>query len=218
MGKYTWKSWRDNVNIREDGNLRDLVSYAIQSQYSASAKILALAAQYQNQLDPHEDIDLFYDKIVNIYTAEGVGLDTWGLILGINRAIPTWDNTSFITLEDEDYRALLLYKAMANISASTADAQNTLLAALMATGVGGFNGPAYVLEVDVMVIRFVFEFFLTDVQKAIFRVAGTLARGAGVGWELYALNPRETFGFDPGWQPFNQAPFAADDALISNRG
>ncbi len=216
---YTWRDIEDSPNIRELENLREKTSYAIQSQYSASKKILALAAQYQERLDPHADVDLFYNSMFNIYTAEGIGLDNWGLILRMGRTIEDPDTGAGITLEDAYYRLLLLYKAMANISASTAEAQNSLLAMLVNTGIGGFPRIAYVLEVDTMVIRWVFEDFLTPLQIAVFKVAGTLARGAGVGWELYAVNPDQIFGFDGSlMHPFNQAPFAPDNALVSNRG
>ncbi len=217
MSMYTWRDIREVLNFRELENVREVTSYAIQSQYSASKKIMALCAQYQEQLDPHVDVDLFYRSMFNIYTAEGVGLDGWGLIINIGRTIEDPDTGESITLDDEYYRMLLLYKALANISASTADAQNTLLQALVNTGIGGFPKTAYVIEVDTMVIRWVFEDFLTPLQLAVFRVAGTLARGAGVGWEFYAVNQSKVFGFTPGWQPFNQAPFAPDNALAINR-
>jgi hypothetical protein len=323
---YTWRNWRDVKAVRELENIREATNYAIQSQYAASEKILALAAAFQDRIDPEADVELFYRKMFDIYTAEGMGLDNWGVILGIGRAIPgpyqgpcfgfevTFDRSSvanmspeassgdapsslygsltlassflpggcaprapqvragqspaasltskefqpfdqypfapdsgappgvtMITLDDELYRLLLLYKALANISASDAATQNKLLSVLMdavglcpartggygggnppgtgiGTGVGAFSDAAYVLEIDTMAIRWVFESFLTPLQLAVFKVAGTLARGAGVGWELYAVNPSQTFGFDgSGMQPFNQAPFAGDKSLIINR-
>ena len=218
MSMYTWRDWREVLDVRELENIREFTSYAIQSQYSASKKILALAAGYQDRIDPHLDIELFYTKMFNIYTAEGVGLDNWGVILQMPRTIADPDTGQSVTLGDEYYRLLLLYKAMANISASTADAQNYLLAMLVNTGIAGFPRAAYVLEVDTMVIRWVFEDFLDPMQLLVFKAAGTLARGGGVGWELYAVNPERVFGFDGGdWQPFNQAPFAPDAALVMHR-
>ena len=246
MGMYTWRNWREVKDIRELENIREFTSYAIQSQYSASKKILALAAGYQERIAPPTDVDLFYRKMFDIYTAEGFGLDNWGVILGIGRTIPgpyvgdcfgfdgsglaPFDQLPFapdsgsgsavtmLTLDDELFRLLLLYKALANISASDAATQNKLLSVLIDTGIGGFGNVAYVLEVDTMVIRWVFEDYMTPLQLAVFKVAGTLARGSGVGWELYSINPARVFGFTGGdFQPFNQAPFAADNALISNR-
>ncbi|MDL2315523.1 DUF2612 domain-containing protein [Desulfovibrio sp. OttesenSCG-928-A18] len=243
---YTWRDWRDILDIAELENLREMTGYAIQSQYAASARILALAAACQEEVCPEADVGLFFRTMFDIYTAEGVGLDNWGMILQMGRVIPgpylgpcfgfdgselhpfsrypfapdtaSEDGAVALRLDDEAYRLLLLYKAMANISASTAQAQNDLLAALVGTGIADLPGAAYVLEVDTMVIRWVFEDSLDAIQLAVFRVAGALARGAGVGWELYALNPGAVFGFDGGnWQPFNQAPFAPDGALINNR-
>jgi hypothetical protein len=74
----------------------------------------------------------------------------------------------------------------------------------------------YVLEVGPMVIRWVFEDFLTPEQRAVFLAAGTLARPGGVGWELYAVNPDSVFGFrGQEMHDFNQRPFAPDDALTT---
>jgi len=408
---YTWRSTRTTKDFRELDNTRELTSYAIQSQYSASEKILAVCAGFQKRIDPHFDVDLFYKKMFDIYTAEGVGLDNWGVILQMPRTIPgpflgpcfgfdpsgchpfyhqdgseltyppcgydyagddcpevvcfhsgkmggttgsggnipetnpravftadTWpqvvravvtgtvtttgwlnlyfaksdtagnglktiatiaasagtlappDNPSgatwnagslygevtlppfdpaypalnftyrtdlgftlaagaamdvygcipapdsdvihnypfvpdssatdpdafLITLDDEHYRMVLLYKALANISASDAATQNKLLSVLIDSGVGDMPNVGYVLQVDTMVIRWVFEDFLDSMQLAIFKAVGTLARGAGVGWELYAIDPRMVFGFDGSqMQPFNQAVFVPDYAMIT---
>jgi len=402
---YTWRNTRTTKDFRELENTRDLASYAIQSQYSASEKILALCAGFQERIDPHFDVDLFYRKMFDIYTAQGVGLDNWGVILQMPRTIPgpflgpcfgfdlsigchpfyypdassaadyppcgydyagddcaevvcfhsgptdggvnvpgnvpetnpfalftkdTWpsrltgiitktpgyvpgwiyvqffrtdanggnqvllsswqlggppigmeynfnvmpefdpampglalrfsasagfdliagidvygcmppppppaeppaevihnypfvpDSSAtnpdafLITLDDEHYRLLLLYKALANISASDAATQNKLLSILVDSGIGDMPSAGYVLEVGPMVIRWVFEDSLNSMQLAIFKAVGTLARGAGVGWELYAVNPRTTFGFDgSNMQPFNQAVFVPDFALVT---
>lgn len=214
---YTWPNFRKITDARERENIRQLTSYAIQSQYSASAKMLALAAQYQEHIDPSPDVDLFYEKMIDIYQAEGSGLDNWGQILQMGRVISDPDSGAAIYLDDEHYRLLLLYKAMANIASCDADTQNKLLSVLTGTGIGELGKVAYVLQVGPMVIRWVFESRMTPEQLAIFKVAGTLARGAGVGWELYHLNTAQTFGFaGAGMQPFNQAPFAPADALHIN--
>lgn len=241
----TSRNIRSPENFRSLHSVREKVSYAIQSQYSASEKILALAASFQKRIEPRADVNLFYQKIFNIYTAEGEGLDIWGRILGIGRIIDgppdvecfgfqgsnlyPFDQAPFIpddalvpptylTLDDDAFRLMLLYKALANISASDAATQNRLLSVLIDTGVGGFSGAAYVLEIGTMVIRWVFETRLTAEQLSIFSIVGTLARGAGVGWELYMIDKPRTFGFQgSGLQPFNQAPFIRNGALILNR-
>lgn len=219
MSLSTWRDIWGVIDFREMDDVRELTPYTIQSQYAASERITGIAEIAQDRMDLTRPFDLFYDNIFNIYTARGYGLDLWGRIVGIGRTILDPVANVSLTLDDSDYRPLLLYKALANISASTAAAQNQLLNTLIATGVGGFPTSGYVLEVDVMVIRWVFEGGLDDMQRTIFYVAGQLARGAGVGWELYTVPPDEVFGFDGSeMNPFNQAPFAPDDALISNRG
>lgn len=215
----TWRDIHETTNLRALENVRSVASYAIQSQYSASPKMLNLMAGFQKQLDLRQDADTFYHDIFDIYTATGYGLDNWGRIVAISRNIEDPNTGATLTLDDDYYRLLLLYKCLANISASDANSLNHLLKELINTGIANFPPAAYVLEpVDSpnwpMVIRWVFEDYLDDIQRAVFFVAGTLARGAGVGWELYALNPRQVFGFTPGWQPFNQAPFAPDQSLI----
>lgn len=214
----TWHDIRDDQDLRDKFNLRDLTSDAIQSQYSASPKMLALMAAFQERLDPSDDMDSFYRNVFDIYTAKGQGLDNWGRIVGIARMIEDEENGKpvSIILEDDYYRLLLLYKALANISPADASNLNRLLHELIHTGIAAFPPAAYVLEVDTMVIRWVFEDWLTPLQRAVFKAAGTLARGAGVGWELYALNADQVFGFDhSGMHPFNQRPFAPDNALIT---
>lgn len=215
----TWFNVRIDSNLREHDNLREMVSYAIQSQYSASKRILALAAIFQSVITITEnDTDLLFDNIINIYTASGLGLEWWGNLLAVGRVIEDMDTGAALTLNDEYYRLLLLYKAMSNISTDTAETLNYLLKHLVDSGIADFPSVAYVLEVDTMVIRWVFEGVLNDIQRAVFYAAGTLARGAGVGWELYAVNPVQVFGFDgSGMLPFNQAPFAPDNSLIKGQ-
>lgn len=214
----TSRDIHDVDNLREIDNLRDLSSYAIQSQYSSSKSMLAIMAGLQKQLSVNGDIDVFYTKVYDIYTAEGWGLDNWGRIVGISRTIDDTETGTSITLDDDYYRLLLLYKCLANISAADAQSLNNLLAQLIATGIAGIPSAGYVLEVDTMVIRWVFEDFLNSLQRAVFRAAGQLARGAGVGWELYAINPDEVFGFDGSeMQPFNQAPFVPDGAVTTRQ-
>lgn len=212
----TYRDIRETRNIRELYNVRELAPYSIQSQYSASDRMIKLIMSFQKQFLLDADKDTFYDNIFNIYTAKGVGLDNWGRIVGIQRHIEDPDTGASITLDDEYYRLLLLYKATANIASADAYTLNNLLAQLINTGISGFPTVAYVIEVDTMVIRWVFDDFLDDVQRAVFRTAGILARGAGVGWELYAFNPDEVFGFDGSeMEPFNQAPFVPDNALVT---
>ncbi len=213
----TWSDLRDTTDIREIDDSRSLACNSMQSQYAASPNTVSLVQGFARLVDPYDDITNFYDLIFNIRTAVGAGLDNWGEILGIKRTIRDSVNDEAIVLDDHYYRALLFYKALANISSSNIASLNSLLATLTGTDIGHFEGHSYVLETDVMTIRWVFEYFMSDMQLAIFKAAGTLARGAGVGWEIYHIDPDQTFGYrHSAMQPFCQAPFAPTTVITGS--
>lgn len=198
----------------------------IQSQYAASPCMLALIKSFQQRLSPNNDITLFYKNIFNINTAEGIGLDIWGIILGISRNLEVEDEESFgfngsklqpfdqtpfqakgvtntYSMTDPAYRELLMIKALANISTADLNTLNTLLNQL-------FDGyVVYVVETGVMQLRFIFEFYPTPWQRAIFSTPGLLTRGAGVELEWFAVPRAITFGFKgSGFQPFGHGTFS----------
>ena len=189
----------------------------VQSQYAASPRLLALLIKKAALLDPGKDLMLWYDGIFNPRTAQGVGLDIWGRIVGIGRKLwvenvdffgfhgqilqnfdqaPFWIqslSSGQVDLTDEAFRFLVFYKAAANIGESTMQAVNALLNSLFEAE----RGPAssYVLEVGPMEIRAVFNFYLTSSEQALFRQHGLLNRPAGVGFSWYQHDPGEMFGF-----------------------
>ena len=189
----------------------------IQSQYAASPRIIALLVKKAALLDPGKDLMLWYDGIFNPKTAQGVGLDIWGRIVGIGRML--WmTNTEFFgfayqlmenfdqapfwieslaqgqfRLTDEAYRFLIFYKAAANIGESTMQAINGLLNLLFEADHG--PGSCYVLETGVMEIRAVFNFYLSGYEQALLEQYGLLDRPAGVLFNWYQHDPAEMFGF-----------------------
>lgn len=200
----------------------------VQSQYAASPTIRALVESARVRLAPDADIALFYRSIFDIATAQGVGLDIWGRILGIGRSVaveaarayfgfeeadydpfdvsPFWlrdGATERYTLSDEAYRELLLWKAMANIATADAAAINRLLLLL-------FPGQDIVIhDWGNMSIELYVWFPLLPYQRTILRNYGLLARGAGVGWG-WAEIPLPVFGFaEADYEPFDTAPFWA---------
>lgn len=205
MGAPTWQDVFDIENLFQNGNLLNLDSAAIQSQYAASPKMKALMASFQKQLDASEQIDSIYDNLINLKTASGSSLDVWGRILAISRYLNGEEAQT--TWPDEYYQLLLFYKALANISAADSDTINRLLKEL-------FDGSLFVTDKQNMTIRINLEFLTSDVQKALLRAYGLLCRGAGVGWELYEQDPDGVFGFDGSLnQPFDQAPFNSNGII-----
>lgn len=187
------------------------------SQYAASPRILALLVKKAALLDPGKDLMLWYDGIFNPKTAQGVGLDIWGRIVGIGRML-AMQNTEFFgfalqmlenfdqapfwseslaqgqfRLSDEAYRFLVFYKAMANIGTGTMQAVNAMLNALFEEIHEG--GSCYVLETGPMEIRAVFDFYLTGYEQAMLYQYGLLGRPAGVLFNWYQHDPQELFGF-----------------------
>jgi Protein of unknown function (DUF2612) len=58
------------------------------SQYANSPTLLQLIANMNQYLDPRANLLAFYNKVWNVNTAVGFGLDIWGRIVGVNRVIP----------------------------------------------------------------------------------------------------------------------------------
>lgn len=207
--------FRSRRDVRASDDIREELLEFVQSQYSASPNICGILETFRSNISPRADIDLFYDVVFNIISAQGVGLDLWGNIVHMKRSVADPDTGFMMALSDEGYRTLLLYKALANIMDATAASLNRLIHLLFPGSI------CYVLVVQQeaqkgdlkynarpMHIRWVLEHFLSDEERAIFKVAGTLCKGAGVGWSMYNTDPDRVFGFDGGgWQPFDQACF-----------
>lgn len=205
----------------------------ILSQYSASPHILQLTHDFSLRIDPAPDIDTFFEKVFDIETAQGWGLDNWGRILGVPRGVQVattdwfgyygsglqpwnqapWFNpqqaTNNFPLTDEAYRKLLMYKAAANIGSADAATINRLLKQVFP------NTFDHIVDNGDMSIRAVFNDYLQPVEIGILNTYGALNKGAGVQWIYLSVNPDETFGFDDsGFQPFDQGVFIPYQLVI----
>jgi Protein of unknown function (DUF2612) len=172
------------------------------SQYANSPTLLAIIENFNAAIDVSTDLDNFYSWIWDIDTAQGLGLDIWGRIVGVNRTIQTSPPT---VLDDADFRSLILLKALSNISVATSPSINRLLQNWI-----GSEGRAYVNDLGGMEIKYQFEFPLTPVQEVILTQSGIFLRPAGVGgWVVATAFP--VFGFkemgDTWAAPFDQEPF-----------
>ena len=216
-----------NDDVRQSDEVRKELQPYILSQYSASPTIYKLLSDFRDNIRPDADIDLFRKKIMNIETAEGVGLDTWGNILGITRNVLGMDNATVYTLGDDDYRKLLMYKALANITDSTLGVLNKMLSILLegvdiiATNrlVEGtqLNGDYY--NMLPMHVRFSVNGDMTDIEKALFVRGGLLCLATGVGWSIVFIEGNGVFGFRGSeLQPFNQGVFLSSSDSIDDGG
>lgn len=187
------------------------------SQYANSPRLLAVLAAMDAALDQTEDYDDFYDLMWNVSTAEGYGLDVWGRIVGVNRAIEvasgnyfgfvqgtTWDTfgpggsspfytgralTSSALLTDEAYRYLITAKAAANIWNGSVPALNAILMSLFGPGNPfGSGGDCYVTDGMNMTMTYVFKFQPNPVQLSIINFSNVLPRPVGVAATI-VINP-----------------------------
>lgn len=197
--------FRTETNIRRTRDIRQEFLPVIQSQYSASPTICALINGFRVNINPYADINMFYQNYVDIDTAAGVGLDVLGNIVDRDRRIMDRETGYYEKLNDEDYRFLLKYKALANICAADA----ATLARLNTELWGGLRvWVAEIYYLGPMHIRYIFDFWLTERQLALFKEVGYLCKGAGIGLDYYSIKTDEVFGFDEQHlQPFNQGVF-----------
>jgi hypothetical protein len=190
------------------------VDRTIISQYANSPTIVGLVESMDDWIDPRANLDDFYNYVWNIDTAQGFGLDIWGRILGVGRTInvpadtPNPGHYTFtpgvLVLADDQYRQLLMVKALSNITDCTAGSLNKLLSKLFAG-----RGRCYVNDLGGMKMRFVFEFFLQPFEYAILMTSGVTPGPAGVLLDVIQCVPTQTFGFAEAiqFQPFDQGTF-----------
>ena len=203
------------------------VLQTIQSQYAASPTITGLIENLNAVIDPQSDIALFFRTIFDVSTAEGVGLDIWGQIVGVNRSmnveqveecfgfagsdLEPFNQGIFYekdlavgvyNLSDDAFRTLILWKAYANIATTDMASLNELLGKLFPTKV------IFALETGVMQIRITSASALEPYERAILRTYGLFMKAAGVGFEWLEV-PDIFFGFVKSFElaPFGQAPF-----------
>lgn len=142
------------------------------SQYAGSPVICSLISSFEAAMDPRGNIQNFLQYIWNVNTAVGYGLDVWGTIVGVSRVVPS---SPPITLDDTDYRTLILVKAAANIGNVTIPTLNRLFRAIFSG-----QGLVYVEDNLNMSLTDVFKFVPTPAQQAIVEYSGVLPRPAGV--------------------------------------
>lgn len=210
-------NFRSDEDVRADDDVRTEFMPFIQSQYSASTRIISILESCREHILPDADIVSFFDNIFNIQTASGIGLDIWGNIIGVSRFVPDYqDSTTIYTLTDEQYRTVLFYKAGANIMDSTLYSLNYLLKKLypdyrcfVRNSNNYVNDDGRYYDSNPMEIEYVFiDTDLSDLEKSIFSLVGAFGKGAGVHFNLSEYSYDEIFGFyGSGLQPFDQGVF-----------
>jgi hypothetical protein len=196
----TWRNMLTEPDVDGVTDVQSRDSIAIQPQYAHSPRIKALAAAFQDEIDASPELQDLFDKVANPATAIGVYLDWLGARVGVSRQLVTQSGS--ITLGDENFRFLILLKALANISAGDVATINDLLGRLL-------DAPVWCMDRQDMTIDVYIFGEMTSEQRAILEVYGIPCRPAGVLANIYYFpGGGDYFGFDgSGLQPFDQAPF-----------
>lgn len=189
----------------------------ILSQYANSPALMSLISSFNSAVDPSPNIDAFYNNVWNIQTAQGYGLQVWGRIVGVSNVLqipggatdlgfeeagtasaapfgqgPFYSGTQVTqnyTLSDDAFRALVLIKALANISNCSIRTYNTILMQLFPN-----RGNAFVTDSGNMQMNLVFMFPLATFEIAILTQSGAFSPPTGVGASIMVVSP-PTFGF-----------------------
>jgi hypothetical protein len=190
------------------------VEQTIISQYAATSTIVQLVRNIDEYIDPRADIDTFYEFVWNVETAEGFGLDIWGRIVNVGRSLDVpigTPNPGYfpftpgpIELDDDQYRRVVLTKALANITNCTAESLNQLL-----TNLFEGRGRVYVRDTGSMTLMWTFEFYLEPWEYIIMSGDSVAPRPAGVLAHITQIDVEGIFGFDEAvqMQPFDQGVF-----------
>jgi hypothetical protein len=171
------------------------------SQYANSPILTGLILNVFAYLDQTQNLDLFFDNVLNVVTAQGYGLDVWGRIVGVSRTLNVpagsyfgfeqgnpgaepWGQGSFYSgqtvtsnfqLSDAAYRPLILAKAAANITNGSIPAINQILLSLFPN-----RGNCYATDGGDMTMTYTFEFPLSPLEQAIVGQSGALPKPVGV--------------------------------------
>ena len=206
------------LDVRECDDAREELQPYVLSQYSGSPTITQLLSDFRDNIDPQVDIETFKENIMDIDTASGVGLDTWGRIVGLPRQV--YYNETTVTLDDETYRRLLMFKAMSNITDTSLATLNRMLPILFGNNalsarniiVKAQSGDEY-YNTYPMHVMFTTSRPFSTMEKLLFNLGVTMNLAAGVGWSLIVYQDG-VFGFKgSGLKPFNCGVFTSSDNI-----
>jgi len=199
-------------------------SDTILSQYANSPTLSGIIEAFNGAIDPATISTDILQKVWDISTAAGFALDIWGRILGIGRSVAAPANadffgyssdaevfggeafspgsgaTQYVPLGDEQYRRVLMIKALVNITDCSAANINRALAIMY-----GADGGAYVHDVGDMRLVYTLLFEPSPSDTYLFSTDGVFPRPAGVLQQFQSL-PQPTFGFASDSEGFGLAP------------
>jgi hypothetical protein len=204
------QTWRNVLSSADFCAIPDVPSdttQALQPQYSHAERFTALADFIHEELDATPEIEDLIRDVADPATAHGVFLDWLGDRVGAARVLQM-DGGS-VLLEDEDYRFLIMLKALRNISAEGTSVINSLLSRLLSV-------PVWVIDHQDMTIDVRILGEVSATQAAILRTYGVPNRPAGVRARISIIDPSKGYlGFyGSGLHPFDQGIFYEFDQIF----
>lgn len=171
------------------------------SQYADSGRLTSLIESFNDAMDQTQNMDNLYDLVWNVLTAQGYGLDVWGRIVNVTRALSfpgtisylgfeeaaSWTGfgqgilfsgggtTTNFQLSDADFRRLVMAKAAANITDGSIPSFNAILLSLFP-----LRGKCYVADNLDMTATLTFQFGLNPIELAIVQQKDVLPYPCGV--------------------------------------
>ena len=176
------------------------------SQYDASSIIRQLIANMNDYIDPTADFTAFHNLIWNVDSAEGLGLNIWGRIVGVQRNLTVPSPRNYFGFKATTPAPWLPfnYGTFDNVGAGHAPTQvyalsdtqfRTLIMAKalanisrtsppalnqLVTNLFAGRGRAYVLDLGHMMMLYRFEFLLNPYEVAIITQSGAIPHTSGV--------------------------------------
>jgi hypothetical protein len=197
----TWQNFLSVDDVKGMGDVKSKASIAMQTQFSGVPKLSKLAQVFHGEMDASDQLDQIHSVIADVQTAGGVFLDWWGERVGVSRYLKVKDE--YVRFDDDYYRFLIMYRAVCNVSDSTAATMNKMLSTLTSTRV-------FVVDYQTMSIQSIVVIGdIEELQAQILETYGLLNRPAGVLTNFLIIYPDEQiFGFDgQGLHPFDQGVF-----------
>ena len=208
--------------------MSEYIDPAIISQYANSPTLNRLVSDMYGYINLQSKFDEFISFVWDIRTTQDWGLDILGKIVGISRQILIPDiqdyfgfkeaneqpfgqasfysgaTTRTYELPDEQYRTLILTKALLNISNFTVPAINRVLQFLFSG-----RGRCFCTDNGGMQMLLVFDFPLELFEVSILTRSAAIPKPAAVNLHvLLAQYWDDCFGFkEAGGQPFGQGVF-----------
>lgn len=197
----TWQNFLSVGDVKGIGDVKSKASIAMQTQFSGVPKLSKLAQVFHGEMDASDQLDQIHSVIADVQTAGGVFLDWWGERVGVGRYLEV--NGQYVRFDDDYYRFLIMYRAVCNVSDSTAATMNKMLSTLTSTRV-------FVVDYQTMEIQSIVVIGdIEELQAQILETYGLLNRPAGVLTNFLIIYPDEQiFGFDgQELNPFEQGVF-----------